>query len=314
MLDGWQSFHFPCFVQPVTFAAMNGAVTRRLKFLGVVAGVVLAWPASAQVPARSLYAGESLVFEHAQLIKPFEETNTAVAYALAPLLIQEVKGTNASSPRPREVFFQFGSARLNGQDRVQVLYWWRRGDGEVSAATGRSIFYPPRAAFMFESVTPKRARPINLEPSVRWQGLRLTLDDSGRPVIYEVLAAPAVLAQIYVAQSVEAAARTVFGAVLPGRRFAVEPSLETVPRVVVPRVVEDAPAVMGPILYLRAENREVATLICRCMASQALQLVDTGYYRLIRANPPTAIAVLTGSLEVSLRLPRAFSLGNTAAP
>ena len=91
---------------------------------------------------------------------------------------------------------------------------------------------------------------------------------------------------------------------LPGRRFAIEASLDAAPRVVVPRVIEDAPAVMGPILYLRAESAEVATLICRCMDSQALQLVGTGYYKLIDAHPPAAITVPAGQLAAALRHPQ----------
>ncbi len=265
---------------------MNGSANRLPKFLGVLAVAMLATALLAQAPPRSHYAGVAVVFEHAQLIKPIEETNTAVAYALAPLLIQEVKGTNAVRLRPSEVFFRFGSTQLHGREHPQVSYWWRIEDAEM----------PPGAE------EPGRAtqQPV----SDRWQGLRQTLDDSGRPVIYEVLADPAAIVQIYLAQSVEAAARAEFGPALPGRRFASEASLDAAPRVVVPRVIEDAPAVMGPILYLRAGTHEVATLICRCMASQARNLVGTGYYKLIDAHPPTAITSLPGQLEAVLRFPR----------
>jgi hypothetical protein len=265
---------------------MNGSANRRPKFLGVLAAVMLATAPLAQAPPRSLSAGATVVFEQAQLIKPIEATNSAVAYALAPLLIQEVKGTNTVSVRPSEVFFRFGSTRLHGREYPQVSYWWRREAAELSPGA------------------PEPGRATKQPASDRWQGLRQTLDDSGRPVIYEVLADPAAIAQIYIAQSVEAAARAEFGSALPGRRFATEASLDAAPRVVVPRVIEDAPAVMGPILYLRAGTHEVATLICRCMASQAIQLVGTGYYKLIDAHPPTAITSPPGQLEAVLRFPR----------
>lgn len=270
---------------------MNASANRRPKFPGLLAVAMLAMAPLAPAPPRSLVAGAAVVFEQAQLIKPIEETNTAVAYALAPLLIQEVKGTNAVSLRPREVFFQFGSTRLRGREHPQVSYWWRLEDAEMSPgaqATGRATQKPA---------------------SAHWQGLRQTLDDSGRPVIYEVLAEAAATAQVYIAQSVEAAARAEFGPALPGRRFAIEASLDAAPRVVVPRVIEDAPAVMGPVLYLRAGTHEVATLICRCMASQAHHLVDTGYYQLIDAHPPAAITAPPGRLEAALRFPRPPAIG-----
>lgn len=265
---------------------MNGDANCRPKFLGVLAVAALATTTLAQEPPRSLDGGAAVVFEQAQLLKPIEETNPAVAHALAPLLIQEVKGTNSGRLRPSEVFFRFGSIRLHGREHPQVSYWWRLEDAELSPGA------------------PETGRATKQSASDRWQGLRQTLDDSGRPVIYEVLADPAAVAQIYLAQSVEAAARVEFGAALPGRRFASEASLDAAPRVVVPRVIEDAPAVMGPIVYLRAGTHEVATLICRCMASQARNLVGTGYYKLIDADPPTSITSLPGQLEAVLRFPR----------
>ncbi len=270
---------------------MNGAIIHRMVFFALLSTAALA-----QAQPRSLYEGASVVFERAQLLKPLEETNTADAYALAPLLVQEVMGTNSGSLSPREVFFGFGSAQLHGREYRQVSYWWRR------AASGGKVLGINQPG-----------RETDPQPSGRWQGLRMTLSASGRPIIYEVLADPAAIRQMYVAQSIEAAARAEFGAVLPGRRFAIEASLETTPRVVVPRVIEDAPVVMGPIVYLRAKSHEVATLICRCMDSQALQLVDTGYYKLTAANPPAAIASLGGHLAEALRYPQPPAFGSNRA-
>jgi len=265
---------------------MNASANCRPKCLGVFVVAMLATAPLAQEPPRGLDAGATVVFEQAQLIKPIEATNNAVAYALAPLLIQEVKGTNSVRLRPSEVFFRFGSIRLQGREHPQVSYWWRLEDAELSPGA------------------PEIERATKQSASDRWQGLRQTLDDSGRPVIYEVLADTVAVAQIYVAQSVEATARAEFGPALPGRRFASEASLDAAPRVVVPRVIEDAPAVMGSILYLRAGTHEVATLICRCMASQAIHLLGTGYYKLIDAPPPSTISSPPGQLEAVLRFPR----------
>jgi len=273
---------------------MNGAATRISLFLGALAVAMLATAPLARELPSSFYEGAAVAFEQAQLIKPIEEANTAVAYALAPLLIQEVKGTNPVRLRPSEVFFRFGSTRLRGRERPQVSYWWRLEAAELSPGA------------------PETGCATNQPAADRWQGLRQTLDDSGRPVIYEVLADPAAIAQIYVAQSVESAARAEFGAALPGRRFASEASLDTAPRVAVPRVIEDAPAVMGPIVYLRAGTHEVATLICRCMASQAIHLVGTGYYKLSDASPPSTITSPPGQLEAVLRFPRSTAINTNA--
>jgi hypothetical protein len=64
----------------------------------------------------------------------------------------------------------------------------------------------------------------------------------------------------------------------------VERSLSDAPDIVVPRVIDDPPAVMGPILYLRAGTRDVATLICRCMDSQAKSLAGQSFYELVPAG------------------------------
>ncbi len=265
---------------------MNGAANRISQFLGALAVAMLATATLAQEPPPSFYESAAVAFEQARLIKPIEETNTAIAYALAPLLIQEVKGTNPVRLRPSEVFFRFGSTQLQGRERPQVSYWWRLEEAELSPGAPET------------GSASKRPAPD------RWQGVRQTRDDAGRPAIYEVLADPAAIAQIYIAQSVESATRAEFGSALPGRRFAIEASLDAAPQVVVPRVIEDAPAVMGPILYLRAGTHEVATLICRCMPSQAIHLVGTGYYKLIAASPPSTITSPPGQLEAVLRFPR----------
>lgn len=229
--------------------------------------------AFAQEKPRSLYDGASLMFERAQLVKPRESTNLALAFALAPLIVTEALGTNPPA-RPTRVFFQSGTVQFNGREYVQMAYWWRYNE--------------PRPV---ERRRPARrgpdARPLkraDSETSGPHLGVRLTLNTNGSPLIYEILAPSNAVAQIFVSQSLEAAARAQFGAALPGRRHAVERSLDEAPGVVVPRIVEDPPAVMGPIVYLHAESRSVATLICRCMDAQARELVGQGFYELVPAD------------------------------
>ena len=94
--------------------------------------------------------------------------------------------------------------------------------------------------------------------------------------------------QIYVSASLEAAAASEFGKPLAGRVHAIERATNETPHVVVSRVIEDGPTVAGPIVYLMAGSHDVTTLICRCMPSQAKELLGNGYYRLAELDPGTA--------------------------
>jgi hypothetical protein len=299
---------------------------------------LFALPTFAQEERLSLYDGASVLFERAQLLKPREETNLHLAFQLAPLIMQEVCEPNSiPSPgltatlspsdgeragvrgrieiAPGRVFFQPGLVQLNGRDHVELTYWWF-----YDAAKKPAERRPPTRRG--PDVRPlKRA---GAETGAPIQGVRLTLNTNGLPVIYEVLGQRGGVTQIYVGESVEAAARAEFGPALPGRQHAVERSLDDAPEVVVPRVIDDPPAVMGPILYLRAGTHEVATLICRCMDSQAKTLAGQSFYELVPAgissNTPDATRLeaanprelpkdflnQTNRLSRNLRLPAGF--------
>jgi hypothetical protein len=112
------------------------------------------------------------------------------------------------------------------------------------------------------------------------QGIRITLNASGSPVIWEVLADDSGANLIFVSKLLEAAAIETFGPPLPGRRFTIESSLETAANAIVARVIEDGPVPMGPIVHLNAGSADISTLICRCMPTQAKNLLMTETYRL----------------------------------
>jgi len=228
---------------------------------------------------RSLYDGDQVWFEQARFIKPREDTNLTRLYQLAPLIILDVssrgdatpKETEATPAGPRQVYFQSGSADLDGSPHDQITYWWKASATNSPAdATG-------------------------------YLGVRITMNRKGVPSIYEVLGGAGSLRQIFVTQSVEAAARDTFGPALPGRRHAVEPGLSNAPTVVVPRVLDDPPDLMGPILYLRADGRAVDTLICRCMNAQAGQLTGQGLYELV---PATASRNTSDATRLEAEIPR----------
>ncbi len=195
----------------------------------------------------AIYERANALLTNAVLLKPLESgaTNT-LGFKLAPLLLQEVASTNAAMPA-QVVYFEEGSILLNSQPHDQVVYLWR-----PTGATGGNLN----------------------------QGVRITLNASGSPVIWEVLADDSGAELIFVAQSLEAAAMKEFGPPPVGRRFAIEAGQEAAPNVVVARVIEDGPVPMGPIVHLNAGSHNVSTLICRCMPAQAKNLLATGTYDL----------------------------------
>ena len=224
-------------------------------------------------------------FVHTVLFKPSEtETNSTLALRLAPLIIQEVAGTNASAlwqdqfasdasgPRLHVVS---GTIALNGRPHDQFSYVW------TYSAT---------------------------ESGHKAQGVRLTLNARGEPVIWEILADSTGANILFVAQSLELAARAEFGSPLPGCKFSIERSLTDAPDTVVANVIDDGPVPMGPVVYLRKERRDVSTLICRCMASQGGTLLGQTNYAIELVVPQNGKSgqFPPAQLEQRLRLPRKF--------
>ena len=129
------------------------------------------------------------------------------------------------------------------------------------------------------------------------QGIRITLNTNGQPVIWEALADSSGAELIFVAQSLEAAALAEHGQPPPGRRHAIERSTQEAPKVIVARVIDDGPIAMGPIVYLSAGTRDISTIICRCMPAQAKKLLDTSTYELLPLNALTVQSLLTQAKE-----------------
>jgi hypothetical protein len=199
----------------------------------------------------SVYERANLQLTNAVLFKPAESgpTNT-LAFKLAPLLLQEVADTNQVAVSPI-VYFQEHKALLGDVVRDLVTFVWR-----VSDPISRGGDPPPL------------------------QGIRITLNASNAPVVWEVLRDDSGGELIFVAKSLETAALESFGQPLGGRRFAIEPSLEAAPNAIVARVIEDGPVPMGPIVHLNAGSENVSTLICRCMPTQSKNLLATQTYQL----------------------------------
>ena len=141
------------------------------------------------------------------------------------------------------------------------------------------------------------------------QGVRITVDEEGLPLVWEVLRDPSGLRVLYASERLEARARKRYGAPLPGRALTLERAVRDTPSVVVARTLADGPVPMGPWVYLEHPT-DIAALICRCMPSQATGPLERTDYRL-RAwetrdgvwTPEAPESPATARLEGQLRWP-----------
>jgi hypothetical protein len=112
--------------------------------------------------------------------------------------------------------------------------------------------------------------------------VQIIMNQDSMPVLWQVLDTQDAKADsVYVAQSVERAAKRQHGQPLALRRFAVESSLESAPVRVV-RLIDDGPEPMGPMVYVTDAPHRIAALACRCMDSQVDAIEDARFYRLVR--------------------------------
>jgi hypothetical protein len=167
------------------------------------------------------------------------------------------------------VYWELRDALMTGRHRSQIVYAWF----QVSPVAGSSASGD--------------GDPFHV------QGIRMTLDDDGAPLLWEVL--PRVRGQrlVFVSRRLEEAAGRVFGAPLPGRRYAIEGPIEDCPDTLVVRVLEDGPLPMGPWVYVERDGLTIRTLLCRCMPGQVDENVETLEYELaplvgLRDDPPFA--------------------------
>jgi hypothetical protein len=214
--------------------------------LAVMVGGCAHAPTVSEADRTAIYQRATVQFDQTVLVKP--QDSVRPEFKFAPLLVQEILSTNQAPAVPYSVYFWSTRARAGGRVLDQFNYlWFHRGN-------------PSR---------PKMP-----------QGVRITFNPDGQPILWEILRDPSGARILFVSQSLEAAAMTNRPAPLPGRRFWVERAVEEVPDVVVARVLDDAPAPMGPIVYLESGSHDVGTVICRCMDAQAREVVGMGTYGL----------------------------------
>ena len=278
------------------------------------------------LPCADIYRRATNEFAEACFFKPAETKPNDPASTLAPLILQEVSaaterlsrmdrfgtlglsnGIPALDASRPAVYWQVDTVQLSGQAHARFTYVWCYSSAASDSKPGPGI----------DTRSPARA-----EAGLPVQGIRITLNTNGQPVIWETLADSSGAELIFVAQNLEAAALAEHGKPVPGRRHAIERSMQEAPKVIVARVIDDGPIAMGPIVYLSAGTRDVSTLICRCMPAQAKKLLDTSTYELLPLNALTVQSLLTQArdhaafwpdvqrgddrLEHCLRLPSAF--------
>ncbi len=256
-----------------------------------------------------VYARAGTRFSNADFYKPRGRLPKPFTISLAPLIVQQLPTADPQQPRPH----RFGTLRTDSGGVLSV----DTDSPAVYAATATAMLHGvPHDQLIFVWFYP----PDSAAGSPTAQGVRMTLDTAGFPVLWEVLADHTRTNLIYVARSLENAALERFGPPHPGRRFAVERPVTERPNVFVARLLDDGPVPMGPFVYLDARRRAVTTLLCRCMPSQMDNIVESEYYDLLPLDeliergfdpetlqPATAFAIDGSdhptSLQRSLRLP-----------
>ncbi|HEV2208809.1 MAG TPA: hypothetical protein VG167_08530 [Verrucomicrobiae bacterium] len=267
--------------------------------LGFVTGIsVVAGQAGGAI--SSVYERANIHFAAVDLYKPRETNVTDLEFKLAPLVLQEVAPRDNSQGKQEDQFgaldFEKGRPAL---DRSKPTIYVMVEPVQIQRTSYLQLTY-----FWFYALkrpTSQRALPV--------QGVRITLNSAGAPVVWEVLADSSGPELIFVADSLERASAAEFGLPLPGRKFAIEQRVAKEPRVVVARVISDGPLPMGPIIYLSRATHRVATLVCRCMPAQAGQTRRSCTYDLIPLNP--SAAGLLAQVRTSLQTTTAFWPGDS---
>jgi len=262
-------------------------------------------PAPSQPSADGLRERALRTFERAIFYKPREESLVGLEGTLAPLIVQEA-GLDAGVPpsfgaivgelgkeridseRPT-VYFEISPTQVGNTEFEQLTYFWR---------------FPSRCGT-------RRCASHN------GNGVRVTLDLDGLPIVWESLSTDEGRSLLFVSRSLEDAARREFGEPLEGRAFSIERAANETRNVVVVRLLDDGPVAMGPYVYLESPpSADVTTILCRCMPSQVSEFVESRYYNLVPMDfpwmtPPRPRSEFgaRGSkkhLDVMLRWPREY--------
>ncbi len=241
--------------------------------------------ATVQTPAthHEIYALGDLHWPDALYYKPAGSVSDLDAYA-APLILQEVQpagrigrvrvdenGRPAVEAGRPTVYYGRSRCTLEGREYEQLSFLW----------------------FYAQSIEPAPSSNVPV------QGIRITLDSEGLPLLWETMANDQPRRVIFASARLETLARQQYGPPLPGRLHSLETAVASdalasdalasdgvasdavasEPGAIVARVLEDGPLPMGPIVHLLRDGT-IGTLTCRCMPSQVDDFVETLPYDL----------------------------------
>ncbi len=236
-------------------------------------------------PWHKLYEQTLTEFELATFYKPREGSMEGLEADLAPLIIQQVMDANAESVLVRDWKLEpagFGAVFIDEQGDIHVDTTQPTVYVGTSIVTVHGIEYDQVLYIWWYAPIPQNHGDARAEP----QGVRMTLDSDGFPLVWEVVSLESISSSepgaraLFVSSRLERAAADAFGPPLPGRRFAVERSVADATDTVVVRVIEDGPIPMGPFVYLSAHTHAATTVLCRCSSSQVERILEAPYYDL----------------------------------
>ena len=236
-----------------------------------------------QPPSLSAAAEDAGIrFKRARIFLLSDSDRKSPEHLLAPIIVHET-GINSEAKQPgwtggeekeRRVYLLRSEVQINGTPHPQFTYCWRY---ETSG------------------------RPARI--------LRMTIDSSGYPAIFEVFTGAGELTALYASRGLEDAAAKEQDSVLPGKQYNIEGNSG----IKVTGLVEDGPVAMGPLVYVAAGDRRIVSLNCRCSPSRIDKADDSLRYKLITPGGSTsASAEFAAKLPTSeealrtLRIPRDF--------
>ena len=217
------------------------------------------------LPAAAEDAG--IRFKRARIFLLSDSDRKSPEHLLAPIIVHET-GINSEAKQPdwtggeekeRRVYLLRSEVQINGTPHPQFTYCWRY---ETSG------------------------RPARI--------LRMTIDSSGYPAIFEVFSGAGELTALYASRGIEEAAAKEQTAVLPGKHYSIEGNSE----IKVAGLVEDGPVPMGPLVYVTAGDRQIVSLSCRCSPSRIDKADVSLHYGLVTSDGP-----IPASAEFAARLP-----------
>lgn len=280
--------HFPLRVPQVlgllAVVALMGCLDGKSADHGKKGPAAVDWTDMAAARA-SAYVLTSRVFQRALYYKPMETSAPPDVIPLCPLIVQEVDATDRESwhaLRPARIELDSAGHWRANIDRPTVYY----------SETSISIRGTAYRTLSFVWWVGGKLENGNSAP--RWRGIVIVFGNDGFPIFQKVIGTADPLEVVFVSESLEQLARMQFGAPLPGRISALEPSAETEPAIVVARILSDGPVPMGPWVYLSRDDATVTTLLCRCMASQVLDFAENNYYELSPSSDLVQLALQNG--------------------